>query len=328
MRAISINRTEYYQFLTVGQKNYSLIYYAEHAKKCNHDVINRFLKNEKYTTSLLWKHIKNDVVFSSNGYVVFNNIVLNKKNTGKIEIAKSQYSESTGNVTKGIGVVSLVYYSPDVDKHWEIDYHIFLLNHDGKTKIDCLLEMLNKAAYSKNPPFKTVFFDSWYATHKSMQHVDSLGKQYYVPIKFNRNITKISCCKAYNVVSKLQFLDREVEQRVEIHVKEFAKDKDVILFKLTVSADRVDYIATNDKTQNSSKGAQNESSFRWVVESVHRKIKQLTGIERCQCKKQGIQRNYVNCSFLVFPFLKQTANRISKTVYQIKLGLLDGYTQQ
>lgn len=53
LQAIQINRTDYCQFLTVSQKNYSLTYYSEHAKKCSHDVINRFLNNAKYTPSLL-----------------------------------------------------------------------------------------------------------------------------------------------------------------------------------------------------------------------------------------------------------------------------------
>ncbi len=58
MQAIPINRTDYCQFLIVSQKNYSLTYYAEHAKKCSHDVINRskltlcyskYAKNSYYT---------------------------------------------------------------------------------------------------------------------------------------------------------------------------------------------------------------------------------------------------------------------------------------
>ncbi|WP_341791740.1 hypothetical protein [Rickettsia endosymbiont of Gonocerus acuteangulatus] len=35
LQAIPINRTDYCQFLIVSQKNYSLTYYAEHAKKCS-----------------------------------------------------------------------------------------------------------------------------------------------------------------------------------------------------------------------------------------------------------------------------------------------------
>ncbi len=50
--------------------------------------------------------------------------------------------------------------------------------------------MFNNAVYSKKIPFQTVLFDTWYATHKIMQHVDSLGKYYYAPIKANRNVSK------------------------------------------------------------------------------------------------------------------------------------------
>ncbi|URW78273.1 transposase [Rickettsia conorii subsp. raoultii] len=328
MRAIPINRTDYCQFLTVRQKNYSLTYYAEHAKKCSHDVINRFLENEKYSPFLLWEHIKNDVVFAPNGYTIFDDTVLNKRNTKKIEIARSQYSGATGRITTSIGVVSLVYYNPDINRFWVIDYRIFSPDHDGATKLDHLLSMLNNAVYSKKIPFQTVLFDTWYATHKIMQHVDPLAKYYYAPIKANRNVSKTSASEPYRAVSKLQFSDKEIEHGVEIHIKGLAKDKHVNLFKFTVSTNRVDYVVTNNKTQKSSKAAQDEFGFRWVIESMHREIKQLTGIERCQCRKQRIQRNHISCAFLVWAFLKRTAHKIGKTVYQIKLGLLDDYMQQ
>ncbi|WP_419235065.1 hypothetical protein [Rickettsia endosymbiont of Nabis limbatus] len=232
LQAIPINRTDYCQFLTISQKNYSLTYYAEHAKKCSHDVINRFLENEKYTPSLLWEHIKNDVIFSSNGYTIFDDTVLNKRNTKKIEVARSQYSGATGGVTTGIGVVSLVYYNPDIDKFWVIDYRIFSPDHDGATKLDHLLKMFNNAVYSKKIPFQTVLFDTWYATHKIMQHVDSLGKYYYAPIKANRNVSKTCDYEPYKAVSKLTFSDEEIKNGMEIHIKGFAKNKHVNLQNL------------------------------------------------------------------------------------------------
>ena len=328
MRAIPINRTDYCQFLTISQTNYSLTYYAEHARKCSHDVINRFLDNEKYTPSLLWEHIKGDVELSENGYVIFDDTVLEKRNTKKIEVARSQYSGARGGITTGIGVVSLVYYNPDVDKFWVIDYRIFAPDHDGASKIDHLLHMLNNAIYSKKIPFQTVLFDTWYATHKIMQQVDAMGKYYDAPLKQNRNVTKTSDPKPYQAVSKLEFSKKELTEGVEIHIKGFAKGKHVKLFKLPVSTNRVDYIVTNDQSQTSSIAVQNASGFRWVIESMHREIKQLTGIENCQCRKQRIQRNHISCSFLVWAFLKRTAHKIGKTVYQIKRGLLDSYMQQ
>ena len=224
--------------------------------------------------------------------------------------------------------MSLVYYNPDVDKFWVIDYRIFAPDHDGASKIDHLLHMLNNAIYSKKIPFQTVLFDTWYATHKIMQQVDAMGKYYYAPLKQNRNVTKTSDPNPYQAVSKLEFSQQELTEGVEIHIKGFAKGKHVKLFKLPVSTNRVDYIVTNDQSQTSSIAVQDASGFRWVIESMHREIKQLTGIENCQCRKQRIQRNHISCSFLVWAFLKRTAHKIGKTVYQIKRGLLDSYMQQ
>ena len=50
---------------------------------------------------MLWEHVKGDVVFSEDGYVIFDDTVLEKRNTKKIEIARKQYSGAKGNVTTG-----------------------------------------------------------------------------------------------------------------------------------------------------------------------------------------------------------------------------------
>ena len=77
--------------------------------------------------------------------------------------------------------------------------------------------------------------------------------------------------------------------------------------------------------QKDSQTVQNEYSVRWVIESMHREIKQLTGIEKCQCRKQRIQRNHIACSFLVWAFLKRTARKTKETIYKVKNSLLDNY---
>ena len=197
MKSIEISRNDYCQFLTLSPQNYSITYFAEHGERCSHDVINRFLQRDKYSPSMLWEHVKGDVVYSEDGYVIFDDTVLEKRNTKKIEIARNQYSGAKGKVTTGIGVVSLVYYNPEIDRYWVIDYRIYQPDQDGKSKIDHLLDMLNNAIYSKNIPFSTVLFDTWYATHKIMAHIDSLNKIYYAPLKANRNVTKVNSDKKY-----------------------------------------------------------------------------------------------------------------------------------
>ncbi len=97
------------------------------------------------------------------------------------------------------------------------------------------------------------------------------------------------------------------------------------LFRVTVSSHRTEFVATNDLTQNSTAAAQEESGVRWKIEEFHRELKQLTGIEACQCRKARIQRNHIACALLVWTRLKTIAYQSAQTIYQIKHGLLSDY---
>ena len=67
------------------------------------------------------------------------------------------------------------------------------------------------------------------------------------------------------------------------------------------------------------------SAIRYQVEELQRKLKQLTGIESCQCRKARIQRNHIVCALLGWARLKSSAYKTGKTIYQIKHGLLSNY---
>ena len=64
------------------------------------------------------------------------------------------------------------------------------------------------------------------------------------------------------------------------------------------------------------------------IEEFHREIKQLTGIEFCQCRLSKIQRNHIACAMLVWNFLCILAVKIGKTIYQVKQELLSDYLNQ
>ena len=36
--------------------------------------------------------------------------------------------------------------------------------------------------------------------------------------------------------------------------------------------------------------------MRWKIEEFHRELKQLTGVEACQCRQARIQRNHIACA--------------------------------
>ena len=73
---------------------------------------------------------------------------------------------------------------------------------------------------------------------------------------------------------------------------------------------------------------QKACGFRWEIEQLHREGKQVTGLERCQCRKAGIQRNHIACAFLVWVRLKELATETGRTIYQLKHGLLSDYLIQ
>ncbi|MDG7050682.1 MAG: transposase [Nitrososphaerota archaeon] len=92
-----------------------------------------------------------------------------------------------------------------------------------------------------------------------------------------------------------------------------------------VSTNRTDHVVTNDKSQLCSDDTRKVCAIRWLIEQFHRELKQLTGLEFCQCRKQRIQRNHIACAVLVWIRLKQIAYKTGETVYQIKKGLLRNY---
>ena len=55
---------------------------------------------------------------------------------------------------------------------------------------------------------------------------------------------------------------------------------------------------------------------RWQVEEFHRSFKQLTGAEKCQCRRAQAQRNHLACCYLAWVSLRQFAQQTAQTLYQ------------
>jgi len=86
-----------------------------------------------------------------------------------------------------------------------------------------------------------------------------------------------------------------------------------------------EYIATNDLSCQSTDDVEFEIQTRWKIEEFHREIKQLTGLEFCQCRRGKIQKNHIACAMLVWNHLKKIANNLGKTIDQLKHQLSSKY---
>jgi hypothetical protein len=318
-------KLDYCQYLLSSPINYTVTNLANHLDGVSHDRINRYLRGEKLTPRLLWDNIALLMQPSENAYVLFDDTVLDKRYSGAIELARRQYSGNEHRVIRGIGLISCVYVNGETGQFWVIDYRLYDPDGDGQSKLDHVAEMLNSVVYSKQLPFTTVLMDSWYATQKLMAQIDQLQKVYYCPLKTNRRVDDSGGTTSYQRVDELVWSVQELQQGKPIKIRGFPASKKVKLFRVTVSTNRTDFVVTNDNTQASTDAVQKVCCIRWQIEEFHRGLKQLTGVEACQCRKARIQRNHIACALLVWNRLKMIAYQTGKTVYQIKHGMFSNY---
>lgn len=322
---MSFSQLDYCQYLLSSPNNYTLNNLANHLENVSHDTINRYLAKENFTSESLWQNVKKDIQISENSAIIFDDTVLDKRFGEKIELVRRQYSGTEHRVLSGIGLVNCVYVNPELGLFWVIDYRIYQPEYDDKTKLDHVADMLNNLVTEKQLPFAKVLMDSWYGSQKLMAMIDKLGKIYYCPLKKNRLVDDTGGKEKYQSIEKLNWSNTEEKLGKLIKIKNFPKNQKVKLFRVIVSTNRTEYVATNDLTQASTSDAKKTCAIRWKIEEFHREIKQLTGIESCQCRKASIQRNHIACAILVWNQLKRLAHLTKRTVYQLKAESLSNY---
>ena len=165
--------------------------------------------------------------------------------------------------------------------------------------------------------------DTWDATRDLMWFMESLRKFYDGPLNDHRPVDDSGGTPSYRRVDALAWSTETWAHGKTIKIKGFPKDHTVRLFRVEVSTHRTDGVVTNDQTQDATEATQEACGFRWKIESLHREGKQVTGLERCQCRKARIQRHHIGCAFLVWVRLKALAVHTGRTVYQLKHGWLD-----
>jgi hypothetical protein len=320
-------RLDYCQFLLSSQVNFTLTHYADHHAHFSHDALNRYLSGERITSRMVWENVKPHVIASQQGHLIFDDTVLDKTHSQRIELVRRQYSGNAHGVIKGIGMVNCVYVNPESGQYWIIDYRLFAPEQDGKSKLDHVRDMLDNVLLHKRLPVRTVLMDTWYATSALMAHVASKELVYYCPLKDNRHVAADSAGQQqpYQRVDSLSWTPHELHHGKLVKVKNFPPGQRVKLFRVTVSTRRTDWIVTNDLAQDSTDATQDACGVRWKIEQFHRELKQLTGAEKCQCRRGRMQRNHIACSVLVWNCLAALARKAGKTLYHLKRELLSSY---
>ena len=320
-------RLDYCQYLQTTPINYTLTHFADHCERFSHDQINRYLAGDHLPPCYVWESVKPHLEQTPNGSIIFDDTVLDKRHAQEIALAQKQYSGNAHTTINGIGVVTCVYVNPELDRYWIIDFRIYDKQGDGKSKLDHVRDMLDVLVNSRDVAFSMVLMDSWYASKVLMLFIESLGKKYYCPLKVNRLVDDTNGTKPYRRVDSLEWNDTEQKSGKRVKLNKFPKNHKVKVFRVA-SKRRTEYVATNDLNPSDVSAVQQACGVRWKIEQFHREAKQLTGIEKCQCRLPRIVRNHITCAILVWVNLMQRAYKTGQTLYQVKYSPFSDYLCQ
>ncbi|RKU11744.1 transposase, partial [Candidatus Poribacteria bacterium] len=223
-------RLDYCQYLLTTRVNYTLTHYADHCERFSHDQINRYLAGDRLPPRLVWESVQPHLVQTPDGYIIFDDTILDKRHAQDIAFAQKQYSGNAHTTINGIGVVTCVYVNPELDRYWIIDFRIYDKQGDGKSKLDHVQDMLDVLVNSRHVAFSTVLMDSWYASKVLMLFIESLGKKFYCPLKRNRLVDDSNGTKPYQHIDSLEWSQTEQKSGKRVKINKFPKNHKVKVF--------------------------------------------------------------------------------------------------
>lgn len=312
-----ITKKDYIEYLISTPVNYTCTNLAKHLEDVSHDAVNDYLHRERLTARHLWEQVQSLLSDSAEACLIVDDSVQAKKHARKMDLVKRQYSGNEGGLVQGIGVVNLVH--TDGENYYPIDFRIYAKDMDGKTKNDHFRDMVLNARQDKNIQANTVLFDSWYGSWENLKLVNTLGMVFFTTLKSNRMVS-LSKEDGYIHLDEIEWTHERVKHGLSIKLKKVPFR--VQLFKVVAPNGDIDWIITNSDASLTTDDVQDEDAKRWQVEQLHRELKQLTGIEKCQCRKQRAQRNHIACCYQAWLAIKVKATTLGKTLYTTVHDLL------
>ena len=318
-----ITKQQYVEYLICTIANFTGTNLAEHLDEVSHDTITDYLQSERLTSRMLWELVDRLIVDSPEAFLIVDDSVQDKRYSRFIELVKLQYSGAEHGLVRGIGVVNLVHSAGDQKDFYPIDYRIYAPDQDGKTKNEHFVEMVRNALSDKGIRAKRILFDTWYASADNLKLVHRLGLVFFTTLKSNRMVS-LSKEGGWIHLNDIEWTAERIKNGVMVKLKEVPFK--VQLFKVVATDGDIDWVITNSPDETlTTQVAQDTNDVRWQIEELHRGLKQLTGTEKCQCRKGRSQRTHIACCYHAWLSLKVKAKLLGKTLYQTKDDLFSNY---
>lgn len=309
-----LTQKSYIDYLLSTPRNYTCTHLAAHLSDVSHDQVNRFLRTSRLPANQLRELVAPLLRDSPDAFLLVDDSVQDKKYSHFIEVAKRQYSGNAHGMLTGIGLVNLVHSSGEAGDFLPLDYRLYAPEQDGKTKNDHFLDMFRQVEQEDKLLARTVLFDSWYAGSTNLKYIHRAGWTFFTTLKSNRQVS-LSKESGYQSLDSLEPPATGWSRGVEVRVKEVPFG--LKLFKLVATNGDIEWVITNHLAAHLTREMVIDAvEVRWQIEEFHRSFKQLTGAEKCQCRKAQAQRNHLTCCYLAWVSLRQYARHLGQTMYQ------------
>ena len=309
-----LTQRTYIDYLLSTPRNYTCTHLAAHLTDVSHDQVNRFLRNSDLPISQLRDLVQPLLHDSPEAFLLVDDSVQDKSYSRFIEVAKRQYSGNAHGMVRGIGLVNLVHSSGEAGDFLPLDYRIYAPDQDGLTKNDHFQAMFNQVVAEDKLLARTILFDSWYGGSANLKAIHRAGWTFFTTLKSNR-LVSVSKEAGYQALPDLEPPAGGWGQGQEVRLKQVPFG--VKLFKLVATNGDIEWVVTNHLAAHLTREMVIDAvQVRWQVEEFHRSFKQLTGAEKCQCRKATAQRNHLTCCYLAWVSLQQYARQAGQTLYQ------------
>ena len=317
-----ITKEQYIEFLISTPVNYTCTHLSDHMSGVSHDSIADFLQSQRLTAQSIWSYAEPLIDDTEESFLIIDDSVQEKPHSKAIAFVYPHYSGNKHAIVRGIDIVNMVHSSGDGD-YYPVDYRIYAPEYIKATKNDHFLAMLKNAFDVRKLRAKYILFDSWYASVDNLKYIHRQDRIFYTTLKSNR-LVSITKEEGYIHLQDIEWTKERLTTGLSVKLKEVPFR--VQLFKVVAKNGDIDWVITNDPNPNlTTTIVRGQNDVRWDVECFHRELKQLTGIEKCQCRSSWAQRNHIACCYQAWLALKVHASKFKKTLYRVQNELLSDY---
>lgn len=256
-----------------------------------HDAYTRLLHRLEPSSQTLWAEVQAEVQRTS-GVLVLDDTVLDKPYARKMELVHHMWSGKHHRVVKGIDLLTLLW--TDGDRHLPCDYRLYDKPNDQKTKNDHFGDLL-RAAKERGLAPECVLFDGWYSSLENLKLLRSFGWHWLTRLKANRRVNPdrtglraISDC----VIAATGTV---------VHLEGYGFIK---VFRIVATDGTTEHWATSNLAMDEGERLR-LADASWRIEEYHRGLKQVTNVERCQCRKAAAQRGHIGLALRAFVVIER-----------------------